>query len=100
MTFMHWLLSLAIALTIASANYGLANLTGRLKWGLRAGLISLISGLLFYSYLAIGLPGSEEIIRQSGLEGVAFVVIIGTGIGSLLAWLMHYLQRLSSRARM
>jgi hypothetical protein len=76
-----------VTATIAWSTYRLAALIGQVRWGIRAGLLALIGGLSFYSYLALQLPGSEKVLHGSIARGVFLATLIGAGIGLLLALL-------------
>ena len=76
-----WLISLVVSVGIGAAIYWLTVQYGLAIWGVRGGLLAVIGGLLAYTYLAIGLPGSEVVITSIGNLGVLFVTIIGSGIG-------------------
>jgi beta-N-acetylhexosaminidase len=54
---------------------------------LRYTLLPAIFGLLAYNYLALGLPGSPTLTTGLGGVGVFAVVMIGGGIGLLVAYL-------------
>ena len=82
-----WLIALMVTATIAWSTYRLAALIGQVRWGIRAGLLALIGGLSFYSYLALQLPGSEKVLHGSIARGVFLATLIGAGIGLLLALL-------------
>lgn len=83
-----WFLSLFIALIGAVVVSYLGIRMAIARWGLRWALCGLISGLLFYNYVALGLPGSESLLRESGTPGVVFLTIIGVifGWGVGLFW--------------
>ncbi len=48
---------------------------------MRASLLAIIGGLLAYSYIALGLPGSDQLIDIPGAWGILLVTILGTGVG-------------------
>lgn len=58
------------------------------RWGLRWALCGLIGGLIFFNYVALGLPGSESLLREAGSAGVVLLTIIGVifGWGVGLLW--------------
>lgn len=58
------------------------------RWGLRLALCGMIGGLLAYNYLAMRMPGSDDLVRDSGTVGVLIVTFIGIVIGWAigLAW--------------
>lgn len=59
------------------------------RWGMRWGLCALAGGLLFYNYIALGLPGSADFTASSGIGGIlsvtAFGLLAGWGVGWLWA---------------
>lgn len=57
------------------------------RWGLRWALCGVIGGLLAYNYLAMGLPGSEDLLRQAGTPGVLVVTFVGITLGWGIGWL-------------
>ncbi len=58
------------------------------RWGLRWALCGIIGGMVAYNYVALKLPGSEELLRKAGTPGVVLVtvsgVLLGWGVG--IAW--------------
>ena len=58
------------------------------RWGVRAGMLALIGGLVAYTYLALGLPGSVEFLQNTGTWGVVIVSLLGAGLGwgATLGW--------------
>jgi beta-N-acetylhexosaminidase len=58
------------------------------RWGLRWALCGVIGGMLFYNYVALGLPGSVALLRQAGTTGVVLVTIVGVFLGWMagIAW--------------
>lgn len=77
----EWFLALLVTVSIAIACYFLTTYIGQMRWGLRGSLLTLIGGLLAYSYLAIGMPGSNDLVRSSGTLGVIIVTLVGAGAG-------------------
>jgi len=60
------------------------------RWALRAMLAALIGGLLSYSYLNLGLPGTQQWVLKSGTAFVVEVVVVGMmlgWIGALIWWM-------------
>ena len=80
-----WLMATFISITIAWSSYRLAALIGHAKWGIRAGFLALISGLLAYSYLAYKLPTSQSLLGDSISMSVFLITLFGTVIGLLVA---------------
>jgi beta-N-acetylhexosaminidase len=82
-----WAMAFLVASAVAWSSYRLAALMGQVRWGIRGGFMAVIGGLLAYSYLALDLPGSERLVRNSIALGVFLITLIGTGLGLGLAWL-------------
>jgi beta-N-acetylhexosaminidase len=80
-----WLMAILISIAIAWSSYRLAALIGHVKWGIRAGFLALISGLLAYSYLAYKLPTSQSLLGGSISMSVFLITLFGTVIGLLVA---------------
>ncbi|NLG97591.1 MAG: hypothetical protein GX491_09550 [Chloroflexi bacterium] len=59
------------------------------RWGLRWALCGIIGGLLAYNYLALKLPGSEDLVRDAGTPGILVVTFVGV----LLGWSVGALWR-------
>jgi beta-N-acetylhexosaminidase len=95
--FSDWLVAFIVAGAIGGGNYWLANRKAGLRWGVRCGFLTLIGGLLFYSYLAVGLPGSESLIQSSGLNGVALATLAGAALGTAAGWIWYLLQTRQKR---
>jgi beta-N-acetylhexosaminidase len=86
-----WLIAVLIASAIGWVTYRLAILAGNVRWGVRAGFLALIGGLLAYTYVALHLPMSEYLIVGSAAGGVVFSSIAGALFGLLLAALWRAL---------
>lgn len=73
---------------IAFSAYRLAALNGLVRWGIRGGFLAFIGGVIAYSYLALNLPGSQELLSSYGAWGVVMLAVTGSIIGLLtaLAW--------------
>ncbi len=74
----------------------LAFFAGRLwwktdRWGQRSALLTLIGGLLSYSYLNLGIGGTRYWILKSGTTFVVEVVLVGMLLGwiAALVWWMY-----------
>jgi beta-N-acetylhexosaminidase len=83
--FGYWLAALLVLLCEAAGAYILFTHTTSLSgWGLRAALLSLVSGWLAYLYIAFGLPGAEGI----QLGGILLIVFLAGGVGLIgtLSW--------------
>lgn len=64
---------------------------GSSRWGLRSALCALIGGLLSYTYLNLGLTGTQYWIIESGAVFVIEVVVVGLLVGWIIAliWWMR-----------
>lgn len=92
--FGEWLLTLLIAAVIAVINYSMAMWISQARWGIRGGFLALIGGLIAYSYLALGLPGSPALMHKMGTSGVAIIAILGAGTGVGAAWIWKEFQEI------
>ena len=77
----NWFLALLVSSGIGTSIFLLTTQFGLTIWGIRGGLLAVTGGLIAYTYLAIGLPGSEEMLTNFGNIGVLLVTLIGSGIG-------------------
>jgi hypothetical protein len=84
----EWFLALFITSGLGAAIYWTSSIMGQVRWGVRGGFLALIGGLLAYSYLAAGLPGSDALVQRAGTTGVALIILLGVGIGwsASLGW--------------
>jgi beta-N-acetylhexosaminidase len=83
--FGSWLAALLVLLCEAAGAYLLFTHTVSLSgWGLRAALLSLVTGWLAYLYVAFGLPGTEGL----QLGGILLIVFLAGGVGLIgtLTW--------------
>jgi beta-N-acetylhexosaminidase len=80
-----WLVAVLVASVIGWVSYRLAILMGYVRWGVRAGFLALIGGLLTYTYMALHLPGSQYLLQGSAPRGVIFSSLAGALLGLLLA---------------
>jgi len=84
--FIDWLLALVVATMSGSGAYWIAKMLAGFRWGVRSSLLALSGGLLGYTYLALGLPGSLQFLHSSGAWGVVIVTLLGSGLGWGAAW--------------
>ncbi len=86
--FEDWLFAFLIILATAAAMtwYGISRANPR--WGLRWALCGIIGGMLAYNYIALKLPGSEQLLNDAGTPGVLLASTAGIFIGWLagVAW--------------
>jgi beta-N-acetylhexosaminidase len=80
-----WLMAVMVSLVIAWSSYRLSALIGQVRWGVRAGFLALIFGLLAYSYLVLNLPGSKIIFQGSISRAILLTTFSGTIIGLLVS---------------
>lgn len=81
-----WLLAVLLASGIAIFAYRLAARIGQVRWGVRSSFLALIGGITAYSYLALGLPGSEALLGVLDIWGVLLTTFIGSVIGIITTW--------------
>ncbi|HZD56678.1 MAG TPA: glycoside hydrolase family 3 N-terminal domain-containing protein [Anaerolineales bacterium] len=81
-----WFLALFVTGGIGVAIYWLTTQFGLTRWGIRGGILALIGGLLAYTYLSLGMPGSIELLQNTGSGGVALVTILGSILGGGAAY--------------
>lgn len=87
-SFGDWMLAAFLSITFAVAIYWVTTMFGIIRWGLRAGLLALIGGLIAYIYLSIDLPGSSQLLDGLNSWAILLVTIIGCGLGwgAALGW--------------
>ncbi len=74
-----YVLIVVLASAIGVSWYGIRAAVTR--WGLRWALCGVIGGMLSYNYVALGLPGSQSVLREAGTLGVVVVALIGVFVG-------------------
>lgn len=82
-----WLVSLILSALIGYGSFRVAYLLGQVRAGVQSGFASVIGGLLAYSYLALQLPGSQQLLTRAGMLGVIITTIFGASIGLAMVWL-------------
>jgi beta-N-acetylhexosaminidase len=94
----------ALALLVMGGGAGLAFLIGFVwwgspRWGMRSALCAFIGALLTYSYLNIGLEGTQYWMAKSGTIFVVEMVFVGLLIGWIvcLIWWMRTAGRYPKR---
>jgi beta-N-acetylhexosaminidase len=78
---LDWFLAAGVSLGIGYIIYWFTNTFGLLRWGVRSALLAIIGGLLAYMYIALQLPGSEQLLSVPGAWGVLLVTVSGAGVG-------------------
>lgn len=99
---LDWLAAVFVSGIIAAAAYQLGALSSQMRWGVRAAFLAVIGGLIFYSYLALGLPGSQALLETSVSRGVILSTVAGAILGLLgtVAWCVfspYQMPRTSSK---
>jgi beta-N-acetylhexosaminidase len=61
--------------------------------GVRAVLLIVIGGLVGYDYLALGFPGSRELLGSSGVLGALMLTVLGAAAGAAGAYI--WMRRLT-----
>jgi beta-N-acetylhexosaminidase len=84
-----WIIAVLVAGVIAWSSYRLAALIGHVRWGIRAGFLAFIGGLIGFCYLALELPGSNILLDRS----IPLGVVIGTFSGTLIGLLFTLIWR-------
>ncbi len=79
----EWILAVLLSAILAFAAYRFAALLGQVRWGIRAGFLALIGGLVAYSYLALKLPGSQFFLDWSLVLSATLYAFIGSVLGIL-----------------
>ncbi len=90
--FADWIMAVLVSAAISWSAYRLSALIGQVRWGVRSGFLTMIGGLLAYSYLALQMPGSEELLKNSVSRGVFLITLLGAGLGLLITWLWRALS--------
>ncbi len=84
--FTDWLLAILLTTVVGVATYWFSTTIGQVRWGVRGALLTTIGGMLAYTYLALGMPGSKVLVQHTGTWGVLLITILGAGIGWTTAW--------------
>ena len=67
--FQDWFFALVITLSSAVGVSWFGIRQAITRWGLRWALCGIIGGMLSYNYVALRLPGSEDLLREAGTPG-------------------------------
>jgi len=86
-SFTEWVLAVAVSVFVSLFAYQLGSSSVNVRWGVRWALWAFIGGMISISYLALGLPGSANLIVNWGIWGVVFATVLGSVLGWLIAWL-------------
>jgi len=76
-----WIIASLVSIGIGMAIYWFTTTFGLIRWSVRSGLLAIIGGLIAYSYIALGLPGSNQLINIPGAWGILLVTVLGAGVG-------------------
>jgi beta-N-acetylhexosaminidase len=88
-----WLLSTIFILGLSALLFWIGSIRINLKWATRWGICSCLAGFVAFFYLAIGLPGSTELISTAGIIGITLVSILGVLLGWAAAGIWWYVRR-------
>lgn len=79
-------MAMLMTTVVGLISYRLAAYIGQVRWGVRSGFMALIGGLAAYNYLALGLPGSQNLLNSAGSWGIILVTLLGCAVGIIAAW--------------
>ncbi|MDD5369439.1 MAG: glycoside hydrolase family 3 N-terminal domain-containing protein [Anaerolineaceae bacterium] len=79
--FGDWLLSILLISSCASGIYFVGVGWGSMRWGVRWALCGILGGLGGFTYLAMGLPGAAEWVKNAGRLGVLGLTFMGVLLG-------------------
>ncbi|MGH2621518.1 MAG: hypothetical protein ACRDHG_13240, partial [Anaerolineales bacterium] len=79
-------LGLALAGVAGSATVGYRLFVRQGLGGVRAVLLIVIGGLVGYDYVALGFPGSQELLRSIGIFGALMLTVLGAFAGAAGAY--------------
>jgi beta-N-acetylhexosaminidase len=91
-----YVLIMVVAGALAVSFFGIRLAIAR--WGLRWALCGLIGGLISYNYIALGLPGSQDLLEDAGTRGVLVVTLAGILLGWIIGWLWRLFSMPPGRA--
>jgi beta-N-acetylhexosaminidase len=78
---LDWMIATGISIVIGAAIYWFTTTFGLMRWGIRSGLLAIIGGVMAYIYIAMSLPGSEQLLSIPGAWGILLVTVLGTAVG-------------------
>ncbi|UCD41139.1 MAG: hypothetical protein JSV69_11185 [Chloroflexota bacterium] len=76
-----WFVAAGVSIIVGAVIYWLTTTFGLIRWGVRSGLLAIIGGLLAYMYIALQLPGSQQLLDVPGAWGVLLITTLGAAIG-------------------
>jgi beta-N-acetylhexosaminidase len=97
LSLVDWFVAMLLAVIISSSAYRLSAWAGQVRWGVRSGFFALIGGLIAYCYLALALPGSEDMLLPLGGWGVLLVTTLGCVLGLLATWIWRSVRLSTGR---
>jgi beta-N-acetylhexosaminidase len=89
---LDWLMALFVTCILGLIAYRLVSLAGYVRWGVRAGFMAVIGGLVAYIYLALQMPGTQEMLDKSGAFAIMAMTSSGSLAGLLFTWAWRTLQ--------
>ena len=81
-----WALSIFMSLFVGLFAYQTGATSGKVPWGVRWGLMSLIGGITVNVYLAFDFLGTEWLIMTVGIWGVVASSLLGAILGWGIGW--------------
>jgi hypothetical protein len=89
---LDWFMSLLVACIVGLVAYRLVALAGLVRWGVRAGFMAVIGGLVAYIYLALQMPGAQKMLDRSGAFAILAMTSSGALAGLLITWVWRNIQ--------
>lgn len=80
-----WFSAIILIIGISLGVFRISISINQLRWGIRSSILSIIGGLIFYIYLAIGFPGSKSLMSSLGFWGVILFTLVGSMTGVLIS---------------
>jgi len=77
-----WMIAVLLSIFFGLIAYRTGAIVGKVRWGIRWGLSSIIGGMLFYFLVSLNFSLSTKILSNYERWGVTIVVLIG----ALLGW--------------
>ncbi len=86
---LEWLIVIIILWSIAGLMIWVGNRYFSILWGIRAGLLGVISGMATYLWIILGLPGSAYHHQSGGFGKTIFLVLLSAGFGIVINWVWN-----------
>ena len=95
-----WFAAILIAISAGILSYKVAITLGQVRWGVRAGFLAAIGGLVAYSLLIISEAAGNDLLQSGGGWVVVFTTLLGSAIGIIIAmgWRAIQLQTISNNS--